>query len=356
VGKKTVAVIFGGANSEHEVSIKSANTIMNNLDEDKYLVLPVFITRDGRWFLYDGPKGNLNCNNWEKYATPTILSPDTSHKGLLRMVGDKFRVIEVDVIFPVLHGKNGEDGTIQGLFELGGIPYVGSGVLGSSVSMCKAFANMVAEKMGIAQPDFLTVTKSQLNEDADAVAAVIRKKIGYPCFVKPSNTGSSVGISKAKNKKDLMQALELASTYDTLIVVEKAAIGRELECAVLGNDNPAASCVGEITYERDFYCYEAKYMCDGSRPIIPADIPHSAVEEIQDVSLRIFKGLGCKGLARVDFFLTDDGKVLFNEINTMPGFTSISMYPMLWHSDGKTTADIVDELIELALEGRDDTE
>lgn len=355
MGKKTVAVIFGGASSEHEISIKSAKTIIANMDEDKYTVLPVFITKDGRWLLYDGFKDNFNPTSWEKYATPALLSPDASHKGLLRLVSDKFKLIEIDVIFPILHGKNGEDGTIQGLFELSGIPYVGSGVLGSSVAMCKSFTNMIAQGLGIKQVDFLTITKSEINSDLEGVLKKIRYKIGYPCFVKPSGTGSSVGISMAKNKKGLLKALEDAALYDDLIVVEKRAVGRELECSVLGNMDAIASGVGEITYEREFYCYEAKYDCEGSKTIVPADIPANIAEEIRDQSLKIFHGLNCKGLARVDFFLTDNNQVLFNEINTMPGFTNISMYPMLWHQQGMTTADIVDKLIELALGDGDDT-
>ena len=354
MGKKTIAVIFGGASSEHEISIKSARTIIANMDESKYTILPVFITTDGRWLLYDGSKDNLNPSSWEKYATSAILSPDTSHKGLLRLVGDKFKLIEIDAVFPVLHGKNGEDGTIQGLFELAGIPYVGSGVLGSSVAMCKAFTNMIAEGMGIKQVDFLTITKSEMETNLEEVLKKIRYQIGYPCFVKPSNTGSSVGVTMAKDKKSLLKSLEEAAFYDDLIVVEKRAVGRELECSVLGNEDAIASGVGEITFQREFYCYDAKYDCEGSQTIVPADVPAEIVKEIQEQSLKIFHGLNCKGLARVDFFLTEDGQVLFNEINTMPGFTNISMYPMLWHEQGMTTTDIVDKLIELALEGRDD--
>ncbi|MCL2235569.1 MAG: D-alanine--D-alanine ligase [Defluviitaleaceae bacterium] len=353
MGKKAIAVIFGGVSSEHEISLKSAATILANLDEDRYLILPVYITKDGRWLLYDGPKDNLKIASLEKFGTPAVLSPDTSHRGLLRMVGDKFKLINVDAVFPILHGKNGEDGTIQGLFEIAGIPYVGSGVLGSSVGMCKAFTNMIAEEIGVAQIGFLTVTRSEMDNNMEGVLKNIRYKIGYPCFVKPSNAGSSVGISMAKNKKELEGALAEAVIHDDLLVVEKRAVGRELECSVIGNEGAIASGVGEITYEREFYCYDAKYGCEGSKTLVPADVPAEVVAKIQEISLKIFHGLNCKGLARVDFFLTEKGEVLFNEINTMPGFTNISMYPMLWHERGMTTPDIVDRLIELALEGRD---
>ena len=347
--KKVVAVLFGGQSSEHDVSKMSASTIMMAMDEEKYFVLPIYITRDGRWLLYDGPRDNIRNAAWEKYATSVILSPDTGHKGLLRLVGDKFRLMPVDVVFPVLHGKNGEDGTVQGLFELAGLPYVGSGVLASALAMDKVFTNTTADKIGIKQPEYRVFMKSAIDENIDKVCHEIRYKIGYPCFVKPANTGSSVGISMAKNKKELICAIHEALQHDSKILVEKRAVGRELECAVLGNDNPKASGVGEIVHAREFYCYDAKYECDDSQTIVSADLPSEIIEEIQDISIEIYTALGCKGLARVDFFYTADGEVLFNEINTMPGFTHISMYPMLWKQEGIKVEDLVDELIELAL-------
>jgi len=348
--KKVVAVLFGGQSTEHEVSKMSAATIMAALDEEKYFILPVYITKEGRWFLYDGPRDNIKNLSWEKFATPAILSPDTSHGGILRLVGDKFKVMPVDVIFPVLHGKNGEDGTIQGLFELAGIPYVGCGVLASAVAMDKAFANQIARKLGIKQADWLEFPKSEINKDIEAVAKHIRYKIGYPCFVKPANTGSSVGISKAKNKKELIEALYEAAKHDKKIVVEKSIAGRELECAVIGNEEPVASGVGEIVVtQHEFYSYEAKYNCNTTKTLVSADIPADVKSKVQEISLQIYKALGCAGLSRVDFFLTPEGEVFFNEINTMPGFTHISMYPMLWSPEGVTTAELVDRLVSYAL-------
>ncbi|MCL2168551.1 MAG: D-alanine--D-alanine ligase [Defluviitaleaceae bacterium] len=348
--KKVVAVLFGGQNSEHEVSKMSASTIMLAMDEDKYFVLPIYITKEGKWYLYDGPKDNIRSLSWEKFATPAILSPDAGQRGIMRLVGDKFKLMPVDVIFPVLHGKNGEDGTIQGLFELAGIPYVGSGVLASALCMDKAFTNMVAVNMGIKRTEYKVISQKDLDENIDDIAKAVRYKLGYPCFVKPANTGSSVGISMAKNKKELIIALNEAAKHDTKILVEKRALGRELECAVLGNDNPIASGVGEIVHEREFYCYDAKYECAGSKTIVSADLPDSVIKQVQEISLKIYTALGCKGLARVDFFLTPEGEVLFNEINTMPGFTHISMYPMLWEKQGIKTPELVDKLIELAMQ------
>ncbi|MCL2350039.1 MAG: D-alanine--D-alanine ligase [Defluviitaleaceae bacterium] len=352
--KKVVAVIFGGQSTEHDVSKMSAITIMAALDEEKYLVLPIYITKEGKWFLYDGPRDNIKNLAWEKFATPTILSPDSSHRGILRLVNDKFKLIHVDVIFPVLHGRNGEDGTIQGLFELSGIPYVGNGVLASSLGMDKAFTNMLAQKLDIARTDYLVFSKNEVEQNPGAICKDIRYKLGYPCFVKPANTGSSVGISMAKNKKELLAALAEATKHDSKIVVEQRAVGRELECAVLGGDDPAASGIGEILHAREFYCYEAKYECNDSQTIVPAVVAPDVASQIQDISVKIFKAMGCRGLARVDFFLTPAGRVLFNEINTMPGFTHISMYPMLWQQEGISVGALVDKLIKLAMESEND--
>ena len=348
--KKVIAILFGGASSEHEVSKLSAANIIAALDEDKYFVLPVYITRDGRWFLYDGAKDNIKNLQWEKFATPVVLSPDTTHHGILRLVGDKFKVMHVDVAFPVLHGKNGEDGTVQGLLELAGIPYVGSGVASSAICMDKIHTNMVAATIGLKQADYLVFDKKDLDDGIEEVVKKIRYELKYPCFVKPASTGSSVGISKARNKKELVLALAEAAKHDCKITVEKMVSGREIECAVLGNDNPLASVVGEITYETEFYCYDAKYTNSTSRNIVPADLPTDVAEQIRQQSLAIYKVIGCRGLARVDFFVDDAGEVIFNEINTMPGFTDISMYPMLWLGTGMTYEQLVDRLIELAAE------
>ena len=349
--KKVVALLFGGASSEHEVSKRSAATIINALDEEKYFTLPIYITEDGRWFLYDGGKDNLKNLQWEKFATPVILSPDTSHHGILRLVGEKYKVMHVDVVFPVLHGKNGEDGTIQGLCELSGIPYVGSKVAASALCMDKDHTKMVASALKINQADYLVFSKNDIEKRMDDVTKDIRYKIGYPCFIKPAHTGSSVGISKAVNKKTLIDALNCAAKYDDKIIAEKMLTGRELEVSVLGNDAPETSGVGEIVYEAEFYDYNAKYESNTSRTIVPADIPDYVSEKIRSLAAKIYLAAECRGLARCDFFWDEAAdKVIFNEINTMPGFTSISMYPMLWQQEGVGITQLVDKLIELAME------
>ncbi|MCL2574597.1 MAG: D-alanine--D-alanine ligase [Defluviitaleaceae bacterium] len=348
--KKVVAVIFGGVSGEHDISKLSAASVINALDEDKYFVLPIYITQDGRWLMYDGAKENIKNLQWEKFGTPVVLSPDAAHHGILRLVGEKFRVIHVDVAFPVMHGKNGEDGTVQGLLELAGIPYVGSGVAASAICIDKIHTNMMAEKIGLKQAQYLTFNKKDLGDNVDEIAKKIRYELKYPCFVKPATTGSSVGISKARNKKELIAALHEASKHDGNIIVEQMMTGREIECAVLGNDNPAASTVGERIFETEFYDYDAKYHDNRSKVVVPAELPEYVVEQIRQQSLDIYRITRCKGLARVDFFLDAEGEVIFNEINTMPGFYEISMYAKLWNYEGMAYEEIVDKLIELAVE------
>ena len=350
--KKVVAVLFGGVSGEHEVSKLSAANIIAALNEEKYFILPIYITKDGRWFLYEGGRDNMKNLQWEKFATPVVLSPDAAHHGLLRLVGDKFKVMHVDVVFPVLHGKNGEDGTVQGLLELSGIPYVGSGVAASAICMDKAYCKALAAQVGLKQVEYLIFSKSEIEADMDHAAKAVRYKLGYPCFVKPANTGSSVGIAMATNEKGLVAALREATKHDEKVIVERKVSGREIECAVLGNEDPRASCLGEIAHQAEFYDYDAKYASQTSQNIIPADIKPNIAEEIRRQSLVAYKAAGCRGLARVDFFLEDGtGHIIFNEINTMPGFTNISMYSKLWQGDGMAYEELVDRLIELALEG-----
>ena len=322
--KLNLAVIYGGESSEHEVSKASAGTILANLSKEKYNVLPVFITQDGDW-LYQGKKSFIGPGK-----NPCLLVIET----------DKITAVELDCAFPVLHGEKGEDGAIQGLFEMANLPYVGSGVLASAMAMNKAAANLTARANNIPQPDYFTFDKS------DSKLAL--KQISYPCFVKPVNTGSSIGISKVKNDHEFMQALTLAGRFCSEIIVERAVAGREFECAVLGTAAAAkASVVGEIIPYGEFYDYDSKYNL-ASTTIAPADIPQNIAEEIRQKSLTMFKAMGCRGLARVDFFL-EKGKVLFNEINTFPGFTSISMFPILWQKSGIKLPDLLDELIDIAI-------
>ncbi len=349
--KKVVAVLFGGQSSEHEISKISAATVISNMSRDKYYIIPVYITKDGKWMIYDGPVENISGSRWEKYAAHAVLSPDSEHKGLLRIVGDKVKIIPVDIVFPVLHGKYGEDGTVQGLIELSGIPYVGCGVLASSLSMDKAYTKIICADIGIEQAKHIVVYSHELEEDINGITAKAENEIGYPCFVKPSRAGSSVGVSKASNKEELEKALIYAAENDSSIIIEKCIFGRELECAVLGNLSPKASTVGEIKAAADFYDFDAKYNNKESKTIVPAELEENIREEIREKAVKIFTALGCKGLSRVDFFLENEtNKVIFNEINTMPGFTSISMYPMLWAEAGISLKELIDNLIELGFE------
>lgn len=350
LNKKTIVVLFGGQSSEHEVSRVSASTIISNMDSDKYYIIPVGITKVGKWMIYNGPVENIKNGEWEKFGTPAIISPDASQRGLVKIVGDKVKIIPIDVVFPVLHGAWGEDGTVQGLLELCQIPYVGCGVMTSSVSMDKAYTKIIAKNAKIIQAKYMVVFEEELTK-IRSTATKVEKKIGCPCFIKPANAGSSVGITKASSKEEIIEGLKLAAKYDRKIIIEEFVNGTEVECAVLGNGNDiSASCVGEILPAAEFYDYDAKYNNPDSKTIIPARISNEKSEEIKKIAVKVFKSVEGNGLARVDFFVEKDtGKVIFNELNTLPGFTSISMYPMLWEHDGKPISALVDELIELAL-------
>ena len=355
MSKKVIAVVFGGVSSEHDISRISAETVIKNLNPEKYTVLPVYITKEGAWKLYEGPVEAVNSGHWDKYAPSCIISPDREHKGLIRIVGDKIRFIPVDLVYLVLHGANGEDGTIQGLLELAGLPYVGCGVLSSAVSMNKAFTKIVVEKLDVAQAPYTVAYKYQIEEDVNAVMDRVEAACKYPVFVKPACAGSSVGITKAHNRDELVDGLWLAAEHDKTIVIEQGIVGRELECAVLGNGNKVeASTVGEILAADEFYSYDAKYNNNDSRTVLPADIPAEKCEEIRSAAVEIFKALDGMGLSRVDFFLEKDtNKVIFNEINTLPGFTPISMYPMLFNHAGYSTEELVDKIVGLGLERYD---
>lgn len=351
MNKKVVAVLFGGCSSEHEISKISAATVMSAMSPEKYFIMPVYITRDGRWLLYDGHIDSFKSVQWEKLGTPAVLSPDASHHGLLRIVGGKVKVIPVDAVFPVLHGRNGEDGSIQGLCEVAGLPFVGSGVLASALCMDKDITKRLVKTIGgIRQTQYLVFSQAELANPDDA-AKKVRYKLGYPCFVKPANTGSSIGISKVSSKKGLIAAMNEAAELDRKIIVEKAVEGREFEVGVLGNDDPVVSGVGEIIPFAEFYDYDAKYNSSDSKTVIPANIPQDAAEEMRRIAREVFVAAGGAGMARVDFFIEkQSGKVVFNEINTIPGFTSISMYPMLFEAAGISLPELVDRLIGIAIE------
>jgi len=348
MNKLNVAVIFGGVSPEHEVSLASAATIIGCMSQERYNIIPVYITREGKWLLYDGQIENIRNISWERLGTPAVLSPEKGGS-LLRVVGDKVKRVLVDVVFPALHGANGEDGTIQGLFELAGIPYVGCGVLASAVCMDKSFTKLIARSLKLNQTPYVCLTAGEFRANPRILrgAAV---KLGYPCFVKPAGAGSSVGITKAGNKKELTAAVSEALKYDRKAVIEKAVAGRELEVSVLGGDGEVSvSRVGEIIPAREFYDYEAKYNDAGSKTVTAPELPAGVEDEIREAAARIFAAVDGYGLARVDFFLDNENGVIFNEINTFPGFTPISMYPMLWEESGLPKEELVDRLIGLAM-------
>ena len=338
--KKTrVGVIFGGRSGEHEVSLRSAESVIRSLDPSKYEVVPIAITHEGRWL---GTRDAMK-----------LLSPGEAIQAALK-TGEPMAVVPepqrngaVDVFFPIVHGTYGEDGTIQGLLELAGVPYVGAGVLGSAVGMDKDVMKRLLREAGLPVGDFW-VTRSK---DIEAFIREFGKELPYPVFVKPANLGSSVGITKAHNVGELPAAIAFAAEFDRKIIIEKGIDAREIEISVLGNDELKASIPGEIIPSREFYDYQAKYVDDDSRLIIPAPLSEQQVRQAQDLAIRSFQALDCSGMARVDLFLEKPtGKFLVNEINTLPGFTSISMYPKLWEATGLAYADLVDRLITLAVE------
>lgn len=349
-----VLVIFGGASSEHEVSLVSAKSVIENIPRDRYEVLMLGITRDGAWYLYSGEPGGLPDSSWEKDPgnLPASLSPDSRIKGIIVLNrSGGYNVITPDVIFPVLHGARGEDGTLQGLLTLSTIPFVGCATTASAVCMDKAITKAVLDCYGIKQARWDTSNMREIRSLKEAVISRIESGIGYPVFVKPANAGSSVGISKAKNRDELIKAFETALKYDKKIVFEQAVIGREIECAVLGGEHPVASCCGEIIPCNEFYDYDAKYVSDTTGLVIPAELPEETENKIRQTALKVFDILGCEGMARMDFFFREsDGEVLLNEPNTIPGFTSISMYPKLFEASGIPYGELLDTLIRIGME------
>ena len=345
--KKTIVILFGGQSSEHEVSCISATTIIKNLDRERYNVYTVGITREGRWLLFEGDVSLIKNGEWVKKSKPAIISPDATEKELI--VLDELKKIKIDVVFPVLHGLYGEDGTIQGLLELAKIPYVGCGVLASSVAMDKVYTKIVVDTLNVRQAKYVIVNKEDLLAIED-VQQKVEETLDYPVFIKPSNAGSSVGITKAHNREELETGLIKASEHDRKILVEETITGREIECAVLGGDAVRASGVGEIISAAEFYDYDAKYNNAESKTIISPELPKEVIKSIRTQAVQIFKAIDGYGLARVDFFVEKDtNEVVFNEINTLPGFTSISMYPMLWEEKGLSISELLNKLIQSAL-------
>ncbi|MBI2953124.1 MAG: D-alanine--D-alanine ligase [Chloroflexi bacterium] len=352
--KLRVAVIFGGRSGEHEISLLSAESVINAIDRSKYEVVPIGITKEGSWLISGDPLKTLRARAAGPSLPSSALIIDPMRRGLVAMELDQpsKNGKKVDVVIPILHGTYGEDGTLQGLLELVDVPYVGAGVLASSVGMDKSVMKAVFAYKGIPTIDFVMVKKREWERDAAGVIGEVETRIGYPCFVKPACLGSSVGISKAHSRAELGPALRLASAFDRKIVVEKSAENcREIEVSVLGNDEPIASVPGEIIPCNEFYDYRAKYIDQGSQLMVPARLPKTTIRTVRQLAIEAFKALDCAGMARVDFFVARDGEqVLVNEINTIPGFTSISMYPRLWAATGISFGELIDRLIELAIE------
>lgn len=347
--KKTIAVLFGGVSSEHDISCISARSIIKNLNYDKYNVVLVGITKEGKWYIFNDDVDLLPEDKWLQSTAliPAFLCPDATVGGLITAKGD---IIRLDVVFPVLHGKNGEDGTVQGLLQLAQLPYVGCDATASGVCMDKAVANAVADAFDIPQAKWCAVTEYDYRSNAQATLVQAAEKLGYPIFVKPANAGSSVGISKAHNEAELKTALEVAFKEDKKAVLEEFIDGYEVECAVMGNNVPVAGEVGQIVACAEFYDFDAKYNSP-SELHIPAQLPEEKRNEVREQALKAYKALGCEGMSRVDFFVTkDDGRVLLNEINTIPGYTDISMYPKLFEAVGVSYKALLERLIELALE------
>jgi len=387
--KLRVGILFGGRSGEHEVSLLSAASVLNAIDKEKYEVVPIGITKDGRWLTAEHAENLLagksarptqtHLRAGDPETTPAaavlaqgesvIVPPEPMHRengmapfqtdaGHLRRTSD--RAINVDVIFPVLHGTFGEDGTIQGLLELADIAYVGAGVLGSAAGMDKDIMKSLFIAAGIPIVKHVTILRSAWEQDAKKVEKLVGSKLKYPVFVKPANLGSSVGISKAHNRKELGPSIEEAAKFDRKIVIEQGVGGkkdkaREIECSVLGNDDPEASVPGEIVPVKEFYDYDAKYLDEGSELIIPARLTKAQTKKVQEMAVAAFQAVDCSGLARVDFLMDPKTeKIYLNEINTMPGFTSISMYPKLWAASGLEYPDLIDRLIQLGLERHED--
>jgi D-alanine-D-alanine ligase len=381
--KLRVGVLFGGRSGEHEVSLLSAASVLNAIEKKKYDVVPIGITKDGRWVTAvhaerllkgeaapearhlragdpqtTGPAAVLAKG--ESVVVPPMPRHDYSElvpfEGASPQATASTTAIDVDVIFPVLHGTFGEDGTIQGLFELADIPYVGAGVLGSAAGMDKDVMKRLFREAGLPIVKHVTILRSAWREQPKKARKLIETSLKYPLFVKPANLGSSVGISKVHDGSQLADAMDEAAHFDRKLVVEQGVGGktgkaREIECSVLGNDNPSASVPGEIVPIKEFYDYDAKYLVEGSRPIIPAELPKKKLKEIQQFAVQAFQAVDCAGLARVDFLLDPkSGKIHVNEINTMPGFTSISMYPKLWEASGLSYSELIDRLIQFGLE------
>ncbi len=342
-----VAIIFGGRSGEHEVSVASARSVMAAIDQERFEVVPVAIARTGAWLTVEETRAALTR---VEGAGQNLATIEVEGEGLLARPEVLALLRDVDIAFPVLHGTQGEDGAIQGLFELANVPYVGAGVTASAAGMDKSVQKALWKQAGLPVVRSLTLARGDCESDPAAVARRVEREFAYPVFVKPANSGSSVGVSKVRSREDLADSFLEAGRWDRKILVEEAITGREIECAVLGNDEPVASPLGEIAPNAEFYTYEAKYVDDSTRLIAPAVLPDTLRAEFQQLAVAAYQAIDCAGMARVDFFLTADGEPLLNEINTIPGFTRISMYPRLWGLAGLSYPALISRLIEYGFE------
>ena len=351
-----LAILYGGRSAEHQVSVVSARSVMEALDPDRFEVVPIAITREGGWLLPDRSPLELTASDGslpevEAAGREVAVRPEEGRGSGGLMVSPPEDGVGVDVVFPILHGPFGEDGTVQGLFELADLPYVGSGVLASALAMDKAMAKVVLAAAGLPQAPYLVVPERDWRADPGRVAAEVAERLAYPVFTKPARLGSSIGITKVKTPDALAAGLAAAFAHDTKALVEQGVTARELECGVLGNDAPEASTVGEVVPGHEFYDFEAKYLDEALKLEIPAPVPDAVRSEVRELSLRAFQALDCEGFARVDFFYEEaTGRVLVNEVNTIPGFTPKSMFPLLWAASGLAYPDLVARLVDLAVE------
>jgi len=348
--KMNLAVVFGGMSQEHEVSLMTAASVLRAADPDKYALFPVGITKSGRWMYFDGDYADIENGNWEEKAELLSINGREDNLFSIKMPG-KIKGEKMDMVFPVIHGPMGEDGTLQGLLELSKVPYVGCGVLASAACMDKVLAKQLLEFKHLPVVPYTVIYREDLFEEEACIKKVESASLVYPLFIKPANLGSSVGITKVHKRSELMDGLLEAARHDRKILVEKGIDAREIECAVLGNYQPQPSVLGEIMPSHEFYDYAAKYSEEAkSGLVIPADLAEDESDKIRNMATRAYKALGCTGLSRVDFLLDKTcGDVYINEINTLPGFTKFSMYPMLWQNTGLQYRDLIDRLVELAL-------
>jgi len=346
-----IGILFGGRSTEHEVSILSAQSIITAMDPQRFEPVPLYIDKNGRW-LVGGSLKRLTGDDAAR--TYVYLPPDPTQRSLVPVhdgVPASGTLPALDAVFPVFHGLNGEDGTIQGVLELANVPYVGAGVLGSALGLDKIYMKRAFQAAELPVVDYVSTTRRQYEQDPDAFIALVEQRIGYPCFSKFANSGSSVGTTKAHHRDELVEGLRLACSFDRKVLVERAVDARELEVSVLGNDEPQASLVGEVVPAREFYDYEAKYLDEGSRLLIPAPIGAAIAEQVRALALRAFTAVDAAGMARVDFFMErTTGRILVNEVNTIPGFTRISMYPKLWEASGISYPKLIERLVDLAIE------